>query len=198
MSSGECRKRYLDAVKKYLTDVLLRVVKKRDTMTKTKVKGKRKAKAAPKKAARKAKPPIKTAKRSFSSDADDNRTRASAVKTAIDPDKDQRRHERTAVPVITVTVDGAVYEAVNWSFGGFLIKGYKGNLTPGSLFDITEIGTVGREMNAVDVRARVSRSNPGDKELAVTFLLLDGRAYELLHAFITERVRILNEKQGPA
>ncbi len=120
------------------------------------------------------------------------------MKTSIDPDKEQRRHERAGVPVITVTVGGALYEAVNWSFGGFLIKGYKGNLTPGSLFDITEIGTVGREMNAVDVRARVSRTNPGDRELAVTFLDLDGRAYELLHDFITERVRILNEKQGPA
>ena len=40
--------------------------------------------------------------------------------TAIDPDKDQRRHERAGVPVITVTVDGALYEAVNWSFVGFL------------------------------------------------------------------------------
>ncbi len=118
--------------------------------------------------------------------------------TAIDPDKDQRRHERTAVPVITVTVDGALYEAVNWSFGGLLIKGYEGNLTPGSLFDITEIGTVGREMNAVDVRARVTRTSPGDKELVVTFLDLDGRAYELLHDFMTERMRVLKEKQGPA
>ncbi len=120
------------------------------------------------------------------------------MKTAIDPDKDQRRHERTAVPVITVTVNGAVYEAVNWSFGGCLIKGYKGNLTPGSLFDITEIGTVGREMNAVGVRARVSRTNPGHRELAVTFLDLDSRAYEFLYDVMTERMRILKEKQGPA
>ena len=118
--------------------------------------------------------------------------------TAIDPDKEQRRHERAGVPVITVTVDGALYEAVNWSFGGFLIKGYEGNLTPGSLFDIKEIGTVGREMNAVDVRARVTRTDPGDKELAVTFLDLDGRAYKLLHDFMTERMRILNENTGAA
>ncbi len=118
--------------------------------------------------------------------------------TPIDPDKEQRRHERTGVPVITVTVDGALYEAVNWSFGGFLIKEYEGNLTPGSLFDITEIGTVGRKMNAVDVRARVTRTNPGGKELVVTFLDLDGRAYKLLHDFMTERMRILKEKQGPA
>ena len=117
--------------------------------------------------------------------------------TAIDPDKDQRRHERAGVPVITVTVDGALYEAVNWSFGGFLIKEYAGNLTPGSLFDIKEIGTVGRKMNAVDVRARVTRTNPGGKELVVTFLDLDGRAYKLLHDFMTERMRILKEKQGP-
>ncbi|MCH8835840.1 MAG: hypothetical protein IH925_07820 [Proteobacteria bacterium] len=118
--------------------------------------------------------------------------------TPIDRDKEQRRHERTGVPVITVTVDGALYEAVNWSFGGFLIKGYEGNLTPGSLFDIKEIGTVGREMNAVDVRARVTRTNQSDKELVVTFLDLDGRAYKLLHDFMTERMRILKEKQGPA
>ena len=117
--------------------------------------------------------------------------------TLIDRDKEQRRHERAGVPVITVTVDSAVYEAVNWSFGGFLIKGYEGNLTPGSLFDITQIGTVGRKMNAVDVRARVTRTNQGDKELVVTFLDLDGRAYKLLHDFMTERMRILKEKQGP-
>ncbi len=116
----------------------------------------------------------------------------------INPDKEQRRHERTGVPVITVTVDDALYEAVNWSFGGFLIKGYEGNLSPGSLFDIKEIGTVGRKMNAVNVRARVTRANPDDKELVVTFLDLDGRAYKLLHDFMTERIRILKEKQGPA
>ena len=120
------------------------------------------------------------------------------MKTPIDRDKEQRRHERTEVPVITVIVDGAVYEAVNWSFGGFLIKGYAGNLTPGSLFDIKEIGAVGRKMNAVDVRARVTRINPGDKELVVTFLDLDGRAYKLLHDFMTERMRVLKEKQESA
>ncbi len=118
--------------------------------------------------------------------------------TPIDPGKERRRHKRAAVPVIAVTVDGTVYEAVNWSFGGFLIKEYEGNLTSGSLFDITEIGTVGGAMNAVDVRARVTRTSPGDKELVVTFLDLDGRAYELLHDFMTERMRILKEKQGPA
>ena len=117
------------------------------------------------------------------------------MKTPIHSDKEQRRHKRTGVPVFTVTVDGAVYEAVNWSFGGFLIKGYEGNLTPGSLFDIKKIGTVGRKMNAVDVRARVTRTSPGDKELVVTFLDLDGRAYKLLHDFMTERMRILKEKQ---
>ena len=117
--------------------------------------------------------------------------------TPIDPDKEQRRHERTGAPAITVTVDGVLYEAVNWSFGGFLIIGYEGTLTPGSLFDITAIGAAGREMNAVDVRARVTRTNPGEKELVVTFLDLDGRAYKLLHDFMTERMRILEEKQGP-
>ncbi len=117
--------------------------------------------------------------------------------TPIDSDKEKRRHKRTGIPTIAVTVDGAVYEAENWSFGGFLIKGYEGNLTPGSLFDITEIGTVGREMNAVDVRARATRTSPGDKELVVTFLDLDGRAYELLHDFMTERMRVLKEKRGP-
>ena len=118
--------------------------------------------------------------------------------TPKDPDKERRHHERTAVPVITVGVDGVVYEAVNWSFGGFLIKGYEGTLTPGSLFDIKEIGAAGREMNAVDVRARVTRTNPGEKELVVTFLDLDGRAYKLLHDFMTERMRSLKEKRGPA
>ena len=120
------------------------------------------------------------------------------MKTARDPNKEQRRHERAGVPVITVTVDGEVYEAVNWSFGGFLIKGYEGKLTPGSLFDITKIGAAGRKMNPVNVRARVTRTSPGDKELVVTFLDLDGRAYKLLHDFMTERMRILKEKQGPA
>ncbi len=120
--------------------------------------------------------------------------------TLIDPDKEQRRHERAGVPVITVTVDGEVYEAVNWSFGGFLIKGYEGTLTPGSLFGITEIGAAGRKMSPVNVRARVTRTNPEEKQLVVTFLDLDGRAYKLLHDFMAERMRILKEKgkQAPA
>ncbi len=53
-------------------------------------------------------------------------------------------------------------------------------------------------MNPVNVRARVTRTSPGDKELVVTFLDLDGRAYKLLHDFMTERMRILKDKQEPA
>jgi len=120
-----------------------------------------------------------------------------AVTTTTDSDSDRRRHERADVPIITVTVDGELYEAVNWSFGGFLIQGYKGKLTPGSLFDITEIGTAGKPMRPVNVRARVTRTNPLHKQLVVTFLDLDGRAYELLQEFMTERMRILKEKQAP-
>lgn len=104
------------------------------------------------------------------------------------PTKDNRRHERGGDPAISVSFEGADYSAVNWSLGGMLIEGYKGNLTSGALFNIIEIGPVGGRMTPVEVRARVVRVDPVTFQLVVSFLDIDNNAYRLLQGFMAQRI----------
>ena len=110
---------------------------------------------------------------------------------------DRRRHERGTVPVLSVQFDGQVCETVNWSFGGFMTEGYHGRLTPGALFTIEAIGAAGGELTPVEIRARVVRVKPEDRQLVVSLLTVDDRAYEVLQRFMNERLKLMRDQQTP-
>lgn len=51
---------------------------------------------------------------------------------------DRRRHARVVAPTLTIHIDGATYESVDWSLGGFRLSGYhnaveKGDHLSGSI-----------------------------------------------------------------
>jgi len=112
-------------------------------------------------------------------------------------EQDRRRHERGAVPVLSVQFDGQSCDTVNWSFGGFMTDGYAGQLTPGALFTIEAIGKVGEDMVPVEIRARVVRVKPEDHQLVVSLLSVDDRAYDVLQKIMAERKRMLSDQQYP-
>jgi len=104
------------------------------------------------------------------------------------PSKENRRHERGGSPVITVSFEGQTHTAVNWSLGGFLIEGYKGKLTSGALVNVTEIGGADGKTTPVEVRARVVRVDTSEKQLVVSFLDIDDKAFSLLQGFMAQRM----------
>jgi len=109
------------------------------------------------------------------------------------PTKDHRRHERGGDPAISVSFEGTSYSAVNWSLGGMLIEGYRGDLTSGALFNIIQIGSEGGRMTPVEIRARIVRVDPDTHQLVVSFLDIDNNAYRLLQNFMAQRMVSLKD-----
>lgn len=106
--------------------------------------------------------------------------------------REKRVHPRVDTPFLAVKIDGEVYRTVNWSMGGMLIDGYGGRLTAGALLTVEALGNGGGNLRAVNIRARVTRSerkdsHPGECRLAVTYLDLDDEAYAVLAVALRSR-----------
>ena len=95
----------------------------------------------------------------------------------------RREYPRKDYPALVVRVDGKTYKTVNWSMGGLLIEGYKGDLTTGALVTVAAIGETTKNLTDVCIRARVIRSDQKIGYIAVNFLGLDQSAFGLLRAF---------------
>ncbi|MGB0749880.1 MAG: PilZ domain-containing protein [Magnetospiraceae bacterium] len=96
-------------------------------------------------------------------------------------ENDERRTQaRYTGPDVRFEIDGEIYQISNWSLGGCYIENYEGELTSGSVFDITAIGPEKGGMTPVEVRARVMRYDPARRSLAVRFNARNRTAYKLL------------------
>ena len=104
------------------------------------------------------------------------------------PKKERRRHKRSKTPTITLTIDGKAYGTSNLSIGGSLVEDYSGPLSAGSLLTITALADTDGTTSDVDIRCRVSRSEPDAKRMAITFLELDATAYEILQNAMAKRI----------
>lgn len=110
--------------------------------------------------------------------------------------EERRRHERVTVPPIEVEMEGLIYRTNNWSMGGFMIEGYEGRHTPGSLFTLERIASRDGALEPVKVRARVVRSDPRSGRLVVGFLAVDEAAYVILRDHMAERMKALRQQQA--
>ena len=111
------------------------------------------------------------------------------------PAEERRRYQRVTAPAITVQVDGALYQTLDWSMGGFMIEGYQGRLSPGALFILGRIAALDGTLASVRVRARVVRADAERQRLMVGFLALDNVAYAILSDHMAERRRFLKLKE---
>jgi hypothetical protein len=97
---------------------------------------------------------------------------------------------------MVIVIDGKPFPTKDLSVGGALIDDYDGPLTPGALFTITGIGP-SKDITGVNVRARVNRTESVRRRLALTFLDLDAKAYDILRAARDARQRGLSLPAEP-
>jgi len=93
---------------------------------------------------------------------------------------DRRRHTR-ADERLTLTVNGRAYEALEWSFGGFLIDEPEIRYATGALVRIEGIGIGDADAEPVQIRARVVRVEGDRNAAALNSLHLDDNAIRVLY-----------------
>ena len=108
--------------------------------------------------------------------------------------ENRRTHDRAIEPAIRLKIDSKIYRSVNWSLGGFLIEGYEGGLSTGSLMLITEIGLSRGAMTPVKVRGRVIRAEAGASLLAIQVLEIDQSAYAILQKLMVNKTQRLKSQ----
>ncbi|NQV48332.1 MAG: PilZ domain-containing protein [Rhodospirillaceae bacterium] len=106
-------------------------------------------------------------------------------------DKERREHIRITEPAIGMMIGKKTYTSINWSLGGALIDDYKGELTPGSLFTISELGSAKGKLTKVSVQARVIRLDEKPKILAINFLEIDNQAYAILQTMLAKKMEAM-------
>lgn len=102
-----------------------------------------------------------------------------------------RKDNRVEVPVISISIDGDVYQTLDWGLGGFRVDGYKGSLLPGAEFTVDGIGPGDEEVIAVRIDCQVIRI--ADGQLAASFLELSSQAYDVLEALMMRRRKFLEK-----
>ena len=107
------------------------------------------------------------------------------------PDKERRQHDRAAAHATVIVIDGKSFLTKDLSVGGALLDDYDGPLSPGALFTVTGIG-LKNDITPVNVRARVNRMEGAARRLALTFLDLDAKAFDILRAARDARQRGLS------
>jgi len=108
--------------------------------------------------------------------------------------ENRRAHDRAIDPAIRLKIDSKIYRSVNWTLGGFLIEGYEGDLSTGSLMLITEIGLSRGAMTPVNVRGRVIRAEAGASLLAIQVLEIDQSAYAILQKLLVGKTQRLKSQ----
>ncbi len=96
--------------------------------------------------------------------------------------EERRQHERRARPRLTVVIASGSFRVVNWSFGGFALKGQVDDLTPGALVRVEAIGLGKAKPKPVDIHARVTRVSADGRETGLACLHVDERAFHILQA----------------
>jgi len=107
-------------------------------------------------------------------------------------EENRRLHERISDPEIKLKIAGKTYMSINWSLGGFLVEGYEGGLTTGSLLYIEGMGSVSaKKMTKVAVSARVVRADADAGHLALNILDIDSAAYAVLQEHMAKKLQAL-------
>ena len=99
------------------------------------------------------------------------------------------RKNRRVDTSIQVKLDGKVYHAKDWSFGGILVEGYEGDLKPGYETRVQAVGLPDGGLAAINLLCRVVRVIPARKQLALAFDALSERAYDVFEGLTMNRLR---------
>ena len=109
----------------------------------------------------------------------------------------KRKDNRIEETVIIVSIGDEVYRTLDWSFGGFRIGGYEGNIRDNTEFMINGIGPDLENIFNVKVDCKAVRIT--DDQLSASFIEIDSDIYDILEALMLRREKPLEKlkKQLP-
>ena len=101
--------------------------------------------------------------------------------------KQKRRNQRLEIPTIYLGIEGYLYPSIDWGFGGFCLKNYRGPLRVGDPTVVSHAGMTQDELAVMGTWARVVRAD-GNGHLAAEFVGLSNDAFDVLQSFMMHRV----------
>jgi len=96
-----------------------------------------------------------------------------------------RKDNRIEDTVIIISIEEEAYQTIDWSFGGFMIGGYRGNIHANSQFLVNGIGPDLETIFRVRVDCEAVRVF--DNKLSASFVEIDSDVYDILEALMTRR-----------
>lgn len=100
----------------------------------------------------------------------------------------ERKNRRVDTP-IQVKIDGGVYQAKDWSFGGILVEDYEGTLEAGWETRVEAVGLPEGGLAVINLMCRVVRVDRTNNTLAIAFDALSERAYNVFEGLTMNRLR---------
>lgn len=100
----------------------------------------------------------------------------------------ERKNRRNEV-AIQVKIDGKIYHALDWSFGGVRLGGYDGGLQAEWETRIEAVGLETGGLAMINLLARVVWVKPMSQEIAISFDGLSERAYNVFEGLSMNRLR---------
>lgn len=97
----------------------------------------------------------------------------------------RRRDRRTPTISIRVVVDGRVYDALDFGFGGFSVGDYQRWGAPGDRVTVQAIGLGEGRSVPLNLKARIIRVDPTHATLACAFDDLDGTTFDIIQEIVT-------------
>ena len=109
----------------------------------------------------------------------------------------KRKDNRIEDTVIIILIEDEAYKTLDWSFGGFRVGDYKGNIRGNAEFMVTGIGP--DLENIFDVRVDCKAVRIADEQLSASFIEMESDVYDILEALMTRREKSLEKlkKQLP-
>lgn len=100
----------------------------------------------------------------------------------------ERKNRRNETP-IQVRLDGTVYHALDWSFGGIRLGEYEGGLQPGWETRVEAVGLETGPLVTINLLCHVAWVKPMSKQIALAFDGLPERAYNVFEGLSMNRLR---------
>lgn len=102
-----------------------------------------------------------------------------------------RKDNRIEDTVIIISIDYEAYQTLDWSFGGFRIGGYKGNIHGNAEFLVNGIGP---DLETIfNVRVDCKSIRLADGQLSASFLEIDSDVYDILESLMSRRKKPLEK-----
>lgn len=104
-----------------------------------------------------------------------------------------RKDNRVEMPAF-FSLEGEIFQALDFGLGGFRIGGYQGELMPGKEFLVDGIGPSEEDIVAVRVDCVVARRL--GNEMGAGFVELDSLTYDVLDALMMRRKKFFEKMKN--